>query len=52
MNKLAEYDVWVADYSNKVNFYTGKYTMWQYTDKGNIDGITGKVDLNYGYENY
>ena len=52
MNKLAEYDVWVADYSNKVNFYTGKYTMWQYTDKGNIDGITGKVDLNYGYKNY
>lgn len=52
MNKLTEYDVWVADYSNKVNFYTGKYTMWQYTDKGNIDGITGNVDLNYGYKGY
>ena len=52
MNKLTEYDVWVADYSNKVNFYTGKYTMWQYTDKGSIDGITGNVDLNYGYKNY
>ena len=52
MNKLTEYDIWAADYSNKVNFYTGKYTMWQYTDKGNIDGITGNVDLNYGYKNY
>ena len=52
MNKLTDYDVWVADYSNKVNFYTGKYTIWQYTDKGQIDGITGNIDLNYGYKNY
>lgn len=52
MSQLNSYDVWVADYSDKVNFYTGKYTMWQYTDKGRIDGITENVDLNYGYKSY
>ena len=52
MNQLSSYEVWAADYSGKVNYYTGKYTIWQYTDKGQIDGITGNVDLNYGYKNY
>ena len=52
MNELSNFDVWAADYSGKVNYYTGKYTMWQYTDKGIVDGITGNVDLNYCYKNY
>ena len=52
MNELSMYDVWAADYSGKVNYYTGPYTIWQYTDKGSIDGITGNVDMNYCYKNY
>ena len=52
MNELSNFDVWAADYSGKENYYTGKYTMWQYTDKGIVDGITGNVDLNYCYKNY
>lgn len=52
MNELTNFDVWAADYSGKINYYTGKYTMWQYTDKGKVDGITGNVDMNYCYKNY
>lgn len=29
--------------------YGGKYDMWQYTDRGIIDGITGNVDLSVSY---
>lgn len=52
MNELNNFDVWAADYSGKVNYYTGKYTIWQYTDKGTVDGIIGNVDMNYSYKNY
>ncbi len=51
MTKLSKYDVWLAHYTNKTD-YKGKYTIWQYTDKGNVNGIDGYVDKNYGYKNY
>lgn len=37
--------VWVAQYSNKCT-YTGRYTIWQYTSSGKVDGISGRVDMN------
>lgn len=37
--------VWVAQYSNKCT-YKGRYTIWQYTSSGKVDGISGRVDLN------
>lgn len=43
-----KWDKWVAQYNDKCT-YKGKYTMWQYTDKGTVDGINGKVDMNYFY---
>lgn len=51
MNKLTNYDTWIADYYGNT-WYKRKYTIWQYSDKGNIDGIEGDVDLNYSYCNY
>ena len=49
---LDEYvkNVWIASYVTKTN-YMGKYFMWQYTNKGKIDGINGDVDLNILYIN-
>ena len=58
MNKLSMYDVWLAHYTNtekpieNPSDYTGKYDIWQYTDKGTIYGISGNVDLNIGYKKY
>lgn len=46
------YAVWVAHYGVGKTTYSGRYGMWQYTDKGKIDGITGAVDLDIAYEDY
>lgn len=51
MSKLSNYDVWLAHYTNQTD-YKGKYTMWQYTDSGNVQGIIGNVDKNYCYKKY
>lgn len=51
MNQLASYDTWIADYYGNT-WYNRPYTIWQYTDKGSINGIQGNVDLNYSYKNY
>ena len=51
MDKLTQYDTWIADYYGNT-WYKRKYTIWQYSDKGKIDGIVGDVDLNYSYNNY
>lgn len=43
------WDRWVAQYSDTLN-YTGEYSMWQYTSKGVLPGITANtVDLNHWY---
>ena len=44
-----KYTIWVAQYNNK-NTYSGKYDMWQYTSKGQINGINGNVDMNILYK--
>lgn len=51
MAELSKYDVWVAQWANKCT-YKGLYGMWQYSDKGRVNGITGNVDLNEAYKNY
>lgn len=39
---------WVAQY-NSVCKYAGEYEMWQCTDAGQVDGISGTVDLNMDF---
>lgn len=46
------YAVWVAHYGVGKTTYSGRYGMWQYTDKGTVDGISGAVDLDIAYEDY
>ena len=47
--------MWVARYSEpkypEVSYPNGNtsYAMWQYSDQGKIDGISGNVDLNVAY---
>lgn len=48
---LSAYDVWIAQYSSKC-LYKGKHTMWQYSEKGKVAGISGNVDMNYCYKEY
>lgn len=51
MDQLSNYDTWIADYYGNT-WYNKPFTIWQYTDKGIINGIQGYVDLNYCYKNY
>ncbi len=52
---LGKYPVWVARYSQEkypeALYPEGNdsYAMWQYSDQGKIDGISGNVDLNVAY---
>lgn len=47
--------IWVARYPEKPYpdtahpDYTGNYDMWQYTDNGRINGVSGKVDMSVSY---
>ena len=47
-SRLDKYDKWVAQWGDKCT-YEKEYVMWQYTDKGKVDGIEGNVDLNRYY---
>jgi len=41
--------VWLAEYNSQPT-YQGRYDLWQYSDKGSLDGISSKgLDMNYHY---
>ena len=37
--------VWLAQYRSQCT-YTGHFSMWQFTDKARVNGISGYVDMN------
>lgn len=45
------YAVWVAEWGSTCK-YNGNYGMWQYSETGRIDGISGNVDLDLCYMDY
>lgn len=49
VDKLDNYFIWLAEYRSSP-LYEGYYRMWQYTSKGQIDGIEGNVDMNIFYQ--
>lgn len=48
INELGDYDKWYAYYESNI-YFPYKISMWQYSDKGSIDGIEGDVDLNIAF---
>ena len=48
--ELKKYDLWLAQWD--VAEPSVKCGIWQKTDKGHIDGISGNVDLNIAYKDY
>lgn len=50
--ELTAYKIWLAQYASQATYTTTRYDMWQYSSKGNIDGISGNVDLNLSYLGY
>ena len=49
--ELSDCSIWVAQYADTCT-YKGSYDMWQYTESGTVNGITGKVDINHCYKDY
>lgn len=47
-HSLGNISLWIAQYRTKLTLPKGwvKSWMWQYSDKGAVKGIIGKVDLN------
>lgn len=51
MRKLSRFDIWVAQWNAECT-YKGNYGMWQYSNTGSVNGISGRVDLDYAYKDY
>ncbi len=50
--KLDGIKIWVAHYGVEETTFPGTYDMWQYTDKGSVEGANtdkGYCDLNYSF---
>ena len=47
---LYRFDLWLAHWN--VNYPSYSCGIWQYSEKGRINGINGNVDLNISYKNY
>ena len=43
-----KYEIWLARYNTSTG-YTNVYTFWQYSSSGAVDGIAGKIDMNFWY---
>ena len=43
------YMIWISNYTTETS-YTGAYSVWQYSSKGSVDGVSGNVDCNFWYE--
>lgn len=48
VNELLNYKIWLAQWTN-ANTHSAdfKVDLWQYADNGKVNGINGRVDMNY-----
>lgn len=48
MRSLTKYTLWLASYTKNTRLpnYPGHYDLWQFTDNGRVNGISGVVDMN------
>ena len=47
----SRYTIWMAHWCDQTN-YSGAYGIWQHSEKGRVDGISGNVDLDIGYKDF
>ena len=50
-NAVSRYSIWLASYTtnNELPLFDKRYDLWQFTERGRVDGIRGIVDLNVIY---
>lgn len=52
LKELDRFTKWVAQWNKTCDYKGSSLDMWQYTDKGKIDGISGYVDMNECYRDF
>lgn len=48
--RLTQYPVWIAQYASQCQYQGENLIVWQYSSKGRVDGISGNVDMDIGYD--
>ena len=45
---ISRYTIWLASYTmdNQLPYFDNRYDIWQFTDRGRVNGIGGDVDMN------
>lgn len=51
MPRLEEYEKWYAFYDNYM-YMPYDVSVWQYSEKGSVNGIKGNVDMNISYKTW
>lgn len=51
LSRLEEYEKWFAFFRTPI-YFPYEHSIWQYTEKGRVDGIEGDVDLNVGFKRF
>lgn len=51
MERLADYEKWFASYTTPY-YFPYEISMWQYTDRGTVNGIEGSVDMNISFKEW
>ncbi|MDO4394007.1 MAG: GH25 family lysozyme [Bacillota bacterium] len=51
-SKLDSYERWVAQWNTTGCTYSRSWKLWQCVDNYRINGISGKVDLNFAYKKF
>ena len=46
------YSLWLAEWGTKLNYSGGEVGMWQYSEKGKVNGIGGNADMDICYVDY
>ena len=49
--RLEGIEKWYAYYGDEL-YFPYDVSMWQFTSSGEVNGVTGKVDLNISFKNY
>lgn len=49
---IGDFDMWLTDASEEFPDYPYRYAIWQYENKGTIDGISGNVSFNISFVDY
>ncbi|PWM98984.1 MAG: hypothetical protein DBX37_05700 [Massilioclostridium sp.] len=50
-NRIKKYTIWLAHYTTATD-YPNPHDMWQFSSTQKVDGISGKVDMNYCYKDF